>query len=135
VSYVYIFPSKTNKHISDAKMRVFTISKSSDDAVVAKERADMAALLRAFRINASAIVLANVTTTPLDMDEFETTALKMGVDAELIAMRRHKTQRQLRAHEFLMQYSQQASLIVVTMPVPRADCPPALYMCWYVVVP
>jgi hypothetical protein len=41
-----------------------------------------------------------------------------------------KTLRNIRLGELLRQYSSQAKLIVVTMPIPRKNTSPLLYMSW-----
>lgn len=51
-------------------------------------------------------------------------------DAELLAVK-EKTNRHLRLRELLLQYSHEANLVVMTLPIPRKNIISApLYMAW-----
>jgi len=51
-------------------------------------------------------------------------------EAEVLALKT-KTYRQLRTRELLMEYSMDADLIVLTLPVPRKGvATPSLYLAW-----
>ncbi|XP_061086274.1 solute carrier family 12 member 3-like [Conger conger] len=50
-------------------------------------------------------------------------------DKELEALRL-KSERKVRLNEIIRKNSQNAALVLVTLPVPQTDCPSALYMAW-----
>uniref|UniRef100_A0A914W7V0 Solute carrier family 12 member 3 n=1 Tax=Plectus sambesii TaxID=2011161 RepID=A0A914W7V0_9BILA len=139
-----LLPYLLTKHksfLEGAKLRVFTIASST--SAVEDEQRRMAELLSGFRIHCTDVfVLPDMTKPPKDttVAEFEsliepfrgTGDFREGqiTDIELEAQR-GRTTRHLRCREMLLQYSNEANLIVMTMPVPRRkQMSSCLYMAW-----
>ncbi|VDN56046.1 unnamed protein product [Dracunculus medinensis] len=139
------------RYLEGAHMRVFTISTST--VTMEQEQRNMAALLTKFRINFSDVsVIPDIGKKPglqmlvFDISYSQQEAFKKLIepfrvpDATLIeglitdselSAQKEKTNRQLRVAELLHELSENADLIVLTLPVPRkrliSSC---LYMAW-----
>ncbi|VDP24805.1 unnamed protein product [Soboliphyme baturini] len=141
----------SSSFLEGAKLRVFTVAASHSQ--LQKEQRSMAALLSRFRIDYSNVYVIpdlakrpNKTTVDAfkefivpflkDIDEKEEILDEIYAshlyisDAEFIAMK-GKTYRELRIRELLHQHSQDATLIVLTLPIPRKGVLSAgLYLGW-----
>ncbi|XP_068081750.1 bumetanide-sensitive sodium-(potassium)-chloride cotransporter [Anabrus simplex] len=136
----------TRRNWSGCKLRVFALANKKDELEF--EQRSMASLLAKFRIDYSDLkVIPDITKKPQEctMDFFETliedfkipdTASDSSGDgisitqAELLAMN-EKTNRHLRLRELVLDYSMDANLIVMTLPMPRKNVvSAALYMAW-----
>ncbi|PVD19572.1 hypothetical protein C0Q70_20062 [Pomacea canaliculata] len=134
----------TRKQWKNCKLRVFCAGtkRSNIDA----DHRQMATLLNKLRIDCSEItVVPDLRTKPKrsSYKEFEEVIyqwrLKGGEfqddypwkvsDADL-ASHKEKIYMQIKIREKLLEFSKDASLIVVTLPVPRKFCPSGLYMAW-----
>ncbi|TKR62951.1 hypothetical protein L596_026846 [Steinernema carpocapsae] len=129
-------------YLEGAKLRVFTLA-SSQACTQADER-DMVALLRKFRIEFIDVkVIQDISRRPhpTTTREFErlistmrttTEDCRPGLISELdLNAQALRTNRQLRTRELLQQHSHDSDLVVITLPVPRAEITSnALYMAW-----
>ncbi|KAK0427092.1 hypothetical protein QR680_010060 [Steinernema hermaphroditum] len=129
-------------YLEGAKLRVFTLA-SSQACTQADER-EMVALLKKFRIEFSDVkVIQDISRRPhpTTTREFERLINNMrttsedrrtGLISELdLNAQCLRTNRQLRTRELLQQHSHDSDLIVITLPVPRAEITSsALYMAW-----
>ncbi|KAK7083972.1 hypothetical protein SK128_027921, partial [Halocaridina rubra] len=131
---------------SQCSLRVFCLSNKKDD--LASEHRKMAELLCKFRIDYSDVVMIpDVTKKPKEdsLRDFSNLISKFELipedsneeeprdgisESELVALR-DKTNRHIRLRELLLQHSKQASLIVMTLPMPVVGTVSApLYMAW-----
>ncbi|KRY74846.1 Solute carrier family 12 member 1 [Trichinella pseudospiralis] len=122
-------------YLEGAKLRVFTIANNKE---LEHQETSMATLLSKFRVGYTEVTaIPNITKKPdqKSLDEFQesispflgTAALS---ESELLA-ERSRTWRHLRTREFMLANSSDASLIVITMPIPRRRvCSDLLYMIW-----
>ncbi|XP_014667356.1 PREDICTED: solute carrier family 12 member 2-like [Priapulus caudatus] len=127
------------------KLRVFFLKGKED---LDKEQRNMAALLSKFRIDYSQMTVVDSHTeapSAESVTEFQeliepwrvraggTGAAKTSsgiTDSELLALKA-RTVRHVRLRELLHEHSQDASLVVITLPIPRkVICSPYLYMAW-----
>ncbi|KAH3837753.1 solute carrier family 12 member 1-like [Dreissena polymorpha] len=133
------------KQWKNAKLRVFCLGTKKEE--VAEDQMRMASLLAKFRINYSELtILTEMNKKPQlkTYRQFETLIgkwrLKAGefqedypwkiADADLMEYKQ-KTYTNLRIREKLLEHSMDASLIVMTLPVPRKTaCPAGLYLGW-----
>ncbi|XP_025421487.1 bumetanide-sensitive sodium-(potassium)-chloride cotransporter [Sipha flava] len=136
----YILSTRGNW--SSCKLRVFTIANKKDQLEF--EQRSIASLLAKFRIDYSdLVVITDLMRKPHEETlafydsliksykpkgpNSETDGIK---ESELTAMK-EKTNRHLRLRELLLENSQEANLIVMTLPMPRKNVVPAsLYMSW-----
>ncbi|XP_025078245.1 solute carrier family 12 member 3-like [Pomacea canaliculata] len=134
----------TRKKWRNCKLRVFCAGTKKADADADYE--SMAALLRKFRIDYSEItVVPDIKRRPTrsSCKEFANLVkqwrLKKGesqteypwkISDSDLATRKEKIFMELKIREKLLEHSMAASLIVVTLPVPRKSCPAGLYMAW-----
>ncbi|XP_050441187.1 bumetanide-sensitive sodium-(potassium)-chloride cotransporter isoform X2 [Adelges cooleyi] len=134
----YIISTRGNW--SSCKLRVFTIANKKDQLEF--EQRSIASLLAKFRIDYSdLLVITDLLRKPHEETlAFYTSLIKSykpkgqnneGIsESELTAMK-EKTNRHLRLRELLLENSQEANLIVMTLPMPRKNVVPApLYMSW-----
>ncbi|KAH3837760.1 hypothetical protein DPMN_111161 [Dreissena polymorpha] len=133
------------KQWKNAKLRVFCMGTKKGE--VAEDQRRMASLLSKFRINYSELtILTEMNKKPQlkTYRQFETLIhewrLKAGefqedypwkiADSDLVEYKQ-KTYKNLRIREKLLEHSMDASLIVMTLPVPRKTaCPAGLYLGW-----
>ncbi|XP_076443670.1 solute carrier family 12 member 1-like [Babylonia areolata] len=134
----------SRKKWKDCRLRVFcTGTKKSN---LEEDQIRMEGLLRKFRIDYSDItVLSDLTQKPRKSSykEFEELIYQWRLcpgetqeeypwkvsDADL-ASHKNKIYMQIKIREKLLEHSKEATLIVVTLPVPRKFCPAGLYMTW-----
>ncbi|ETN67130.1 bumetanide-sensitive Na-K-Cl cotransport protein [Anopheles darlingi] len=131
--YIITTRSKWEK----CKIRVFALSSVN----IQEEEQNLKLLLDKLRISYLSLTMVKVTDTPKDSTILEHQELLSAVvdyndDLPIVSEseRRQleiKTNRQLRLRELLLEHSKAASLIVMSMPVPRQDTVSAtLYMSW-----
>ncbi|XP_067119704.1 solute carrier family 12 member 2-like isoform X2 [Centruroides vittatus] len=124
------------------KLRIFALANKKNE--LDRQQHNMAVLLSKFRIDYSDVtVIPDVTKSPQDSSkkEFENIIQKwkhntenkdnfLITEAELLALK-DKSNRHMRLRELLLQHSNEASLIVMTLPMPRkSTCSAPLYMAW-----
>ncbi|XP_067144438.1 solute carrier family 12 member 2-like isoform X2 [Centruroides vittatus] len=132
----------TRSQWGSCKLRIFALANKKDE--LDREQRNMAALLSKFRIDYSDVtVIPDVTKSPQDSSkkEFENIIQKwkhntenkdnsLITEAELLALK-DKSNRHMRLRELLLQHSNEAALIVMTLPMPRkSTCSAPLYMAW-----
>ncbi|XP_050303386.1 bumetanide-sensitive sodium-(potassium)-chloride cotransporter [Anthonomus grandis grandis] len=130
----------TRKDWSSCKLRVYGLASNKND--LALEERNMAHLLTKFRLNYAALKMISVNDKPkqetIDLfnnivEEFrkkEHTNECQITDAELSNFQ-EKTHRQLRLRELMLENSNDANLIVMSLPMPRKGSISApLYMSW-----
>ena len=126
-------------------LRVFTLANRKDE--LDREKRNMATLLSKFRIAFSDVTaVADIVKPPKEetVKEFERYIAKFCVnekadglahecsisEAELVALK-DKNNRHIRLRELLLEHSKDASLIVMTLTVPRkGTCSAPLFMGW-----
>ncbi|KAH8330958.1 hypothetical protein KR067_009485 [Drosophila pandora] len=126
-------------HWQNCKLRVFAMCHGKDEE---QEEKSMASLLTKFRIKYSELImLKGVSEQPRPETLLKHKRLiepfRRGVrnefgitDEELLSMA-EKTNRQLRIHELVVSHSSNASLVVMSLPMPRKEAISApLYMSW-----
>ncbi|CAG0901500.1 unnamed protein product [Darwinula stevensoni] len=135
---------KQRAQFSFASLRIFSLASSKGE--LEHEQRSMAALLSKFRIDYSdVVVIPDVQRMAADqtrqefhalIDPFKETANESREegtyipDAEYLA-NKDKSNRQMRLRELLLEYSLDASLVVMTLPMPRMGTVSApLYMAW-----
>ncbi|RWS07511.1 solute carrier family 12 member 3-like protein [Dinothrombium tinctorium] len=135
----------TRSQWSGCKLRVFTLANRKDE--LDREKRNMASLLSKFRIDFShVIVIPDIVKPPKEesIKDFENLIAnyleKEGCnnenndmiirDSDLIAVK-EKNRRHIRLRELLQQHSLDASLIVMTLTVPRrGSCTAPIFMAW-----
>ncbi|XP_077555492.1 solute carrier family 12 member 2-like [Haemaphysalis longicornis] len=137
----------TRSQFSSCNLRVFALANKKYE--LDKEQRNMAALLSKFRIEYSDVtVIPDIVKPPQasTKEEFfkilnpwrrssadaesEQAPTPFVSESEILAVK-EKTNRHLRLHELLRQYSTGASLIVMTLPMPRkGTCTAPMYMAW-----
>ncbi|XP_076339954.1 solute carrier family 12 member 2-like isoform X4 [Tachypleus tridentatus] len=134
----------TRAQWSGCKLRVFSLANKKDE--LDREQRNMAALLSKFRIDYSDVtVIPDIVKPPQESSKREFDALlakwKSSHDddennpliiseSEVLALK-DKTRRHIRLRELLLHYSRDASLIVMTLPMPRkGTCSAPMYMAW-----
>lgn len=134
----------THSQWSGCKLRVFSLANKKDE--LDREQRNMAALLSKFRIEYSDVnVIPDITKPPQESSRQDFEKLisqwRENEDAEsenpqLISLTevlalKDKSNRHMRLRELLVQYSQDAALIVMTLPMPRKNtCSAPMYMAW-----
>ncbi|XP_030832126.1 solute carrier family 12 (sodium/potassium/chloride transporters), member 2 isoform X1 [Strongylocentrotus purpuratus] len=138
----HLLTQKTNWQ--KCKLRVFASGKKER---VDDEKRKMANLLSKFRIPHDSVnIIPNIGKLPsaASIEKFnkiiEPWLLKEGEDPKAYPWKiseqdveslNDKTMRQIRLRELLQEHSKDASLIVMSLPMPRKSlCPPIMYMCW-----
>jgi solute carrier family 12 sodium/potassium/chloride transporter 2 len=122
---------KTRKQFKHCKLRVFKLANHNDQLDM--ETRNMASMLSRFRIEyADVTAVPGVTqkASPSTKAEFDEMINGTGVDEAELQREREKTNRHLRLAEMLRQYSKEAEMIVMTLPLPRKGQSPALYAAW-----
>ncbi|KAF4111647.1 solute carrier family 12 member 10, tandem duplicate 1 [Onychostoma macrolepis] len=134
-----------------SKVRVFVIG---EQQTMENDRKEMMILLQRFRLDVhDVIVMTDSERPPLakNMRRFEETLapfrLNEGqlderttqqqrtefpwkiMDKQMDALRL-KSERKVRLNEIIRRNSKHAALVLVSLPVPQADCPSCLYMAW-----
>ncbi|RWS15025.1 solute carrier family 12 member 3-like protein [Dinothrombium tinctorium] len=137
----------TRSQWSGCKLRVFTLANRKDE--LDREKRNMASLLSKFRIDFShVIVIPDIVKPPKEesVKDFENLISNYKVkedcnsgsgnnemiirESDLIALK-DKNRRHIRLRELLKQHSMDASLIVMTLTVPRrGSCTAPLFMAW-----
>jgi len=125
----------TRKQFSECKLRVFSLANRKDE--LDRETRNMAALLAKFRIDfSSVLVIPDVTKRASEESRSKLNAklaeLPAGtISEEELATNKEKTNRHLRLSELLQEHSNEAELIVMTLPMPRRGHTSApLYLTW-----
>lgn len=136
----YIISTRTTW--ANCKLRVFALTNKKHDMEV--EERNMASLLSKFRIDyASLTMIQDISEPPKEetvamfnklLDGFREEDMKEGecvvTQAQMEALQ-DKTNRQLRLRELLLENSRDASLVVMSLPMPRKGLVSApLYMAW-----
>jgi solute carrier family 12 sodium/potassium/chloride transporter 2 len=122
---------KTRKQFKHCKLRVFTLANHNDQ--LDQETRNMASMLSRFRIE-----YADVTAVPgvtqkantATKAEFDLMISGAGIEESELQKEREKTNRHLRLAEMLRQYSKDAEMIMMTLPLPRKGQSPALFAAW-----
>ncbi|XP_051567559.1 solute carrier family 12 member 10, tandem duplicate 1 [Myxocyprinus asiaticus] len=134
-----------------SKVRVFIIG---EQQTMEEDRKEMMTLLQRFRLDIhDVIVMTDSERPPLakNMRRFEDTIAPFRLnegqldertaqqqrtacpwkvtDKEMDALRL-KSERKVRLNEIIRRNSKHAALVLVSLPVPQADCPSSLYMAW-----
>uniref|UniRef100_T1DFY4 Putative Na/K/Cl transporter n=1 Tax=Cupiennius salei TaxID=6928 RepID=T1DFY4_CUPSA len=134
----------THSQWSSCKLRVFSLANKKDE--LDREQRNMAALLSKFRIEFSDVmVIPDITKPPqessrqdfeklisrwLESEDAESENPDFITLTEILALK-DKTNRHIRLRELLVQYSRDATLIVMTLPMPRKNtCSAPMYMAW-----
>ncbi|XP_055947587.1 solute carrier family 12 member 3-like [Argiope bruennichi] len=134
----------THSQWSHCRLRVFSLANKKDE--LEREQRSMAALLNKFRIDYSDVkVIPDITKPPQECSkqDFENIIAKWREDedsevensnlitkTEMLALK-DKNNRHIRLRELLLENSQDASLIVMTLPMPRkGTCSAPMYLAW-----
>ncbi|KAB7503414.1 Solute carrier family 12 member 2 [Armadillidium nasatum] len=134
----------TRHQWSKCKLRVFALANRRNELDV--EHRSMISLLAKFRIDVKDVIIISdlgKIASQSSRDEFEEMISKfrrrekepgkeaLSISDEELSLLKEKTNRHLRLRELLMENSQNASLIVMTLPLPRQNRVSApLYMAW-----
>jgi len=123
---------KTRKQFKDCKLRVFSLANKADE--LDAETINLASMLKRFRIDYSDVTAMPDVTKKADPEtkkEFDEMIAGTGIEESELQKEREKTNRHLRLTEMLRQYSKEAELVIMTLPLPRRDqTSPALYTAW-----
>ncbi|XP_072142546.1 bumetanide-sensitive sodium-(potassium)-chloride cotransporter-like [Dermacentor andersoni] len=137
----------TRNNWSACKLRVFCLANKKEE--LDREQRNMASLLSKFRIEYSDVtVIPDIVRPPAESSkrEFEDLVRKWRrtedddtevehdpleiSDSEMLALR-DKTYRHLRLRELLQKHSKNATLVAMTLPMPRkSTCSASMYMAW-----
>ncbi|XP_053405857.1 solute carrier family 12 member 3-like isoform X2 [Mercenaria mercenaria] len=138
---------QTKQQWKNCGLRVFTAGTKRGELV--REQKQMAQLLSKFRIECQDMkIIADIGKLPTEKSKQEFNELLKGLvldedngetveqypwkttEDEMLLLK-EKTNRQMRLRELLQEHSMDASLIVMTLPVPRkGTCSSSLYMAW-----
>nr|XP_014091112.1 bumetanide-sensitive sodium-(potassium)-chloride cotransporter [Bactrocera oleae] len=133
----YILSLRSN--YQNCKLRVFALSHGKDEEM---EEKNMANLLKKFRIKFSELIMLKGLSTKPRMDTLvkhrqliqsycHNSVNEMRHLEEELHSLEEKTQRQLRIHELVVEHSSKATLVVMSLPMPRREAiSAALYMSW-----
>lgn len=134
----------TRHNWSGCKLRVFSLANKKEE--LDREQRNMASLLSKFRIEYSDVtVIPDIVRPPSEAskrefeelvrkwrrtdDEVEHDPLEIS-DSEMLALK-DKTYRHLRLRELLQLHSKDATLVAMTLPMPRkSTCSASMYMAW-----
>lgn len=122
---------KTRKQFKHCKLRVFTLANHNDQ--LDQETRNMASMLTRFRIEfADVTAVPGVTqkAKPETKAQFDAMIDGVGIDETELQKEREKTNRHLRLAEMLRQYSKDAEMIMMTLPLPRKGQSPTLFAAW-----
>uniref|UniRef100_A0A6Q2YQ60 Uncharacterized protein n=1 Tax=Esox lucius TaxID=8010 RepID=A0A6Q2YQ60_ESOLU len=139
------------KRWRQSKVRVFIVG---EEHTIEEDRKEMILLLQKFRLDIHDVIIMTDSEKPpqaKNLKRFEDTVALFRLrdeqqaesvvqqlrkdypwkisDKELEALRQ-KSERKVRLNEIIRRNSQQAALVLVSLPVPQLDCPSALYMAW-----
>ncbi|CAN8005615.1 unnamed protein product [Ixodes hexagonus] len=135
----------TRHNWSGCKLRVFSLANKKEE--LDREQRNMASLLSKFRIEYSDVtVIPDIVRPPSEASkrEFEELVRKWRrtddtevehdpleiSDSEMLALK-DKTYRHLRLRELLLHHSKDATLVAMTLPMPRkSTCSASMYMAW-----
>lgn len=123
------------------QLRIFSLANRNNQ--IDEEHRNLVALLHKFRIDClDVVMLPDVTKSPQPktVQEFDDITRKFGESAkldknmtiteeELISMQ-DKSNRHMRVHELLLEHSRDATLVVMTLPMPKKSRSAALYLAW-----
>ena len=117
-----------NRYWKKCKLRVFTPKSTQKESEISSSKIRMANLLKKFRIDVSCVVeFEGISERPSDENIAEFKSLAgHSTDGEY----KKKTLRHIRLGELLKDHSKDASLIVMTLPVPSKNVEPSMYMSW-----
>ncbi|KAH7966740.1 hypothetical protein HPB49_019182 [Dermacentor silvarum] len=141
----YLLTNRNNW--SGCKLRVFSLANKKEE--LDRDQRNMASLLSKFRIEYSDVtVIPDIVRPPAESSkrEFEDLVRKWRrtedddtevehdpleiSDSEMLALR-DKTYRHLRLRELLQKHSKNATLVAMTLPMPRKNtCSASMYMAW-----
>uniref|UniRef100_A0A7N9B0X0 Solute carrier family 12 member 10, tandem duplicate 1 n=1 Tax=Mastacembelus armatus TaxID=205130 RepID=A0A7N9B0X0_9TELE len=127
-----------------SKVRVFIVG---DEQNMDESHKQMIALLKRFRLDFNdVIVMTDSEKRPHSKNRFVDSVAPFrlwdeqqeGVSAQelkqnapwKISDKQFETERKVRLNEIIRRNSQNAALVLVSLPVPQSDCPSALYMAW-----
>ncbi|KAI1700031.1 solute carrier family 12 domain-containing protein [Ditylenchus destructor] len=126
-------------YLEGAELRILTLSGNAKEV----NEQSMTALLEKFRIEFNSVKVIDADSQKLNPDiteKFNKISQKWmkseaNYDAGLISdeelvLHKDRTHRHMLTHQMLTQHSFDASLVVVTLPVPREDVRSGLYMTW-----
>ncbi|XP_049837756.1 bumetanide-sensitive sodium-(potassium)-chloride cotransporter-like isoform X3 [Schistocerca gregaria] len=139
----YIISTRSNW--SSCKLRIFTLANKKDELEM--EQRSMASLLAKFRIDYSDVkVITDITRKPQEStyaffnelisgfklaENNHNTGDGVHIKEEELRSMADKTNRHIRLRELMMENSNNANLIVMTLPMPRKNAvSAALYMAW-----
>ncbi|KAL3182116.1 hypothetical protein MRX96_035140 [Rhipicephalus microplus] len=107
----------TRNNWSGCKLRVFSLANKKEE--LDREQRNMASLLSKFRIEYSDVtVIPDIVRPPAESSKREFEELD-------------KTYRHLRLRELLQKHSKNATLVAMTLPMPRkSTCSASMYMAW-----
>ncbi|XP_041373186.1 LOW QUALITY PROTEIN: solute carrier family 12 member 2-like [Gigantopelta aegis] len=136
----------TKAHWRGCKLRVFTAATKKGE--LDREQRQMATLLSKFRIDYKDMVIVDLAKSPTEESQTDFQMLlkdwvldeKNGETKEMypwkttqqeLSLLKEKTNRQIRLGELLRKRSSEASLVVMSLPMPRkSTCSAGLYMAW-----
>ena len=117
-----------NRYWKKCKLRVFTPKSTTKESEISSGKIRMANLLKKFRIDVSSVVeFDGLLEKPKEdsINDFKNLAGHL-VDGE----HKKKSLRHIRLGELLKEHSEDASLIVMSLPVPSEAVEPTMYMSW-----
>ncbi|KAK4881311.1 hypothetical protein RN001_004630 [Aquatica leii] len=128
----------TRQDWAHCKLRVFALANNKQELEV--EERNMANLLSKFRLDYSSLQMVQISDKPNPKTvEFFNTVIEDFIDNENdckiseieLAALQEKTNRHLRLRELLLENSSKATLVVMSLPMPRkGSVSAALYMAW-----
>jgi len=122
---------KTRKQFKECKLRVFSLANKSNQLDI--ETRNLASMLSKFRIDYETVTALPDVTKKADAAtkaEFDALIDGCSIPETELQEEREKTNRHLRLTEMLRHNSRESELIVMTLPLPKKDMSPALYMAW-----
>ena len=117
-----------NRYWKKCKLRVFTPKSTPKESKISSSKIRMANLLKKFRIDVSCVVeFEGISEKPREesINDFKNLAGHV-VEGE----QKKRSLRHIRLGELLKEHSKDASLIVMTLPVPSEAVEPTMYMSW-----
>jgi hypothetical protein len=117
-----------NRFWKKCKLKVFTPKSTQKESELSSSKIKMAHLLKEFRIDVSGVVeFEGISEKPTEdsINDFKSLAGHV-LEGEF----KKKSLRHIRLGELLKEHSKDASLIVMTLPVPSEAVEPTMYMSW-----
>jgi hypothetical protein len=117
-----------NRFWKKCKLRVFTPKSAQKESEISSSKIRMANLLKKFRIDVSCVEeFDGISEKPKEdsINDFKNLAGHV-VEGE----QKKRSLRHIRLGELLREHSKDASLIVMTLPVPNEAVEPTMYMSW-----